>query len=76
MTMAFQSAEIALPHLVTFASGEADWQTACNQINTELKKHFRKRLTASRLIHPLLFSNTARNLLKHAPITPILSLIR
>jgi flavin-dependent dehydrogenase len=76
MTMAFQSAEIALPKLISFASDKTDWETTCQQINSQLDQHFRKRLTASRLIHPILFSKSARHLLKHAPIAPILSLIR
>lgn len=76
MSMAFQSAEIALPHLVSFASNQMDWENTCQQINTQLAKFFSKRLTTSRLIHPFLFANSARNLLKHAPIHPILSLIR
>ena len=76
MTMAFQSAEIALPHLVAYANQDIDWPTARSRTEKQLRKHFRKRLTASRLIHPLLFESGARHILKHAPISPILHLIR
>ena len=76
MTMAFQSAEIALPHLVAYANHKIDWTTARNRTEKQLRKHFRKRMTASKFIHPLLFENAARHILKHAPLSPILHLIR
>ncbi|MCX6845141.1 MAG: dehydrogenase, partial [Verrucomicrobia bacterium] len=76
MTMAFQSAEAALPHLVAYASGEMTWDEACAQIAKHLHTRFEKRLKSAKLIHPLLFHTLARPLLKHAPLKPILSLIR
>ncbi|MGJ8644732.1 MAG: FAD-dependent oxidoreductase [Luteolibacter sp.] len=76
MTMAFQSAEIALPTLTRYAEGEFNWQTACSTIATAHRKTFRKRLTAAKFLHPLLFKNASLPLLKHAPISPILNLIR
>jgi len=76
MTMAFQSAEIALPHLIAFANDHSAWPETCTRIATGLHKHFRKRLTAAKFIHPLLFKPSARPLLKAAPLTPILRLIR
>ena len=76
MTMAFESAEIALPHLIAYAADQISWQKACYLTDKHLHKHFRKRLTASRFIHPLLFHCASRHLLRHAPISPILSLLR
>lgn len=76
MTMAFQSAEIALPCLINFSEGKSTWHTACKAIQISLHKTFRKRLSTAKLIHPLLFHPAARPILKHAPITPILNLIR
>jgi len=76
MTMAFQSAETALPHLVAYASGEMTWDEACAQIAKQLRTRFEKRLKSAKLIHPLLFHPLARPLLKHAPLKPILSLVR
>ena len=76
MTMAFQSAEIALPHLISFAEGKTQWHDACLATQAALHQAFRKRLTAAKLIHPLLFHSAARPLLKHAPLRPILSLVR
>jgi flavin-dependent dehydrogenase len=76
MTMAFESAEIALPHLIAYSENRISWEQACYRTDMQLHKHFRKRLTASRFIHPLLFHPASRHLLKHVPIAPILSLLR
>jgi flavin-dependent dehydrogenase len=76
MTMAFESAEIALSHLIHYAADQISWDKTCKLTDKNLNKHFRKRLTASRLIHPLLFHSASRHILKHAPISPILSLLR
>jgi len=76
MTMAFQSAEIALPHLIAYANQKIDWPSARERTEKQLRRHFRKRMTASKLIHPLLFEDAARHILKHAPLSPILHLIR
>ncbi|MFK7849743.1 MAG: NAD(P)/FAD-dependent oxidoreductase [Akkermansiaceae bacterium] len=76
MTMAFQSAEIALPHLIDFASGEKTWKTAYNDIEASLKTRFRKRLSTASFLHPLLFRKHIASLLKITPISPVLGLIR
>lgn len=76
MTMAFQSAETALPHLIAYASGSRTWSEAREAIQIQLTKRFGKRLTSAKLLHPLLFHRAARMLLKHTPLRPILSLIR
>ncbi len=76
MTMAFQSAESALPHLISFASGKASWSDSLATIESALRNRFKKRLTAANLLHPLLFHPVARPLLKIAPLTPILHLVR
>lgn len=76
MTMAFQSAETALPHLIAYANGTLTWPATCEAIQRQLDKRFAKRLTSAKLLHPLLFHTAAKPLLKHAPLRPILSLIR
>lgn len=76
MTMAFQSAETALPHLIAYANGTRTWPEVCEAIQRQLAKRFTKRLTSAKLLHPLLFHPAARPLLKHAPLRPILSLVR
>ena len=76
MTMAFQSAETALPHLIAYANGTRTWPAACEAIQRQLARRFGKRLTSAKLLHPLLFHTAARPLLKHAPLRPLLTLIR
>lgn len=76
MSMAFESVEIALPDLVAYARGESQWPDAVESIEARLRRFFRKRLTASRWLHPWLFKPASRSILKHAPIKPVLSLIR
>lgn len=76
MSMAFQSAETSLPHLVDFANGTATWQATCKRIEADLHTRFHTRLSAAKFIHPLLFHPAARPFLKIAPINPILHLVR
>ncbi|QTN33732.1 hypothetical protein HZ994_15905 [Akkermansiaceae bacterium] len=76
MTMAFQSAETALPHLVDYAKAKTNWPTTCERIAHALRSRFQKRLHAARFLHPLLFRPAARHFLKIAPINPILHLVR
>ncbi len=76
MTMAFQSAQIALPHLIAYARHDTGWTAACSSIEKSLHRTFVTRLTAAELLHPLLFHPAARPLLRHAPLSPILSLVR
>ncbi len=54
MTMAIQSAESALPHLRTYASGACAWPSAVEQIRRALARRFDKRLRLAGLIHPFL----------------------
>jgi 2-polyprenyl-6-methoxyphenol hydroxylase-like FAD-dependent oxidoreductase len=76
MTMAFQSAEAAFPYLIAYANGTQTWLEACEAIQRQLAKRFGKRLTAAKLLHPLLFHPAAKPLLKHAPLRPLLALLR
>jgi flavin-dependent dehydrogenase len=76
MTMAFQSAEAAFPHLIAYANGIQTWLEAREAIQCQLAKRFGKRLTSAKLLHPLLFHPAAKPLLKHAPLRPLLNLIR
>jgi 2-polyprenyl-6-methoxyphenol hydroxylase-like FAD-dependent oxidoreductase len=76
MTMAFQSAETALPHLLAYAQGKLPWSAALALTEKHLRTRFRKRLASAKLLHPLLFHPAARPLLKHTPLRPLLTLIR
>ncbi|WP_411825520.1 NAD(P)/FAD-dependent oxidoreductase [Luteolibacter sp. AS25] len=76
MSMAFQSAEIALPELVKYSNTQQNWEQTTAAINLALQSFFSRRLSASKFIHPFLFQPAARPLLKYAPLKPILSLLR
>jgi menaquinone-9 beta-reductase len=54
MAMAFQSAELALPHLLAFARGEFDWPETCRATNAALRGRFRVRLASANALHPFL----------------------
>lgn len=76
MTMAFQSAETALPHLLSYATNETSWQNTCHLVGKALHTRFKKRLTSANIIHPLLFHPAASPLVRLAPLNPILALVR
>ena len=54
MTMAFQSAESALPILKDFSQGKISWEEAKKATREALRERFRRRMTAARLAHPFL----------------------
>lgn len=60
MSMALESAEAALPHLLRYAAGEAEWAEIARQIHRDLSRRFRGRLLVSRSLHPLLFQPRGR----------------
>ncbi len=76
MSMAFQSAEIALPFLTKFSEGKSSWPETILKTMSALDKKFKKRLAASKLMHPLLFKTQVHSLMKFAPIPALLQLIR
>jgi flavin-dependent dehydrogenase len=76
MTMALQSAETALPHLLSYATDQTPWHATCELIEKDLHARFRKRLTSAKFLHPLLFQPVLRQLVRIAPLNPILSLVR
>lgn len=55
MAMAFQSAELALPALLSYARGESDWMQTCRVTNLALRGRFRVRLASASALHPFLF---------------------
>lgn len=56
MSMAIQSAEIAVPFLSAYARGERQWNDCLSDYAQDSRKYFSRRLTAARCIHPLIFS--------------------
>ncbi len=76
MSMALQSAETALPHLVAYSHGEISWANSCENIRLALNKQFRKRLSTAQFLHPFFFHPLAKPILRFAPIQPLLHLLR
>ncbi len=54
MSMAFQSAELALDPLLAYASGKSAWPEACHTANVAVRRRFRVRLAAASCLHPFL----------------------
>lgn len=54
MSVALESAEIAYPILLKYASGQRAWAEACADLNTQLRQRFDRRLRNARRLHPWL----------------------
>lgn len=54
MSMAFESAAMAIEPLVAWSKDELAWDDCSAEIHSQLKKRFRKRLTISNWLHPYL----------------------
>jgi flavin-dependent dehydrogenase len=82
MSMAFQSAELAMDPLVSWSSGKLSWQDAVNRIRHGLRSRFRRRMAVAGAVHPLLLRPAGRSLLQSLasarllPLHPLLALIR
>lgn len=63
MTMAFQSAESALPHLEAYAHHKQDWTATCQAIQAALHERFGGRLQRAGWLHPLLTKRWGQSLL-------------
>jgi len=82
MSMAFESAELALTPLSRWSRGEQAWESAVAAIRRAARRRFRRRLGAARwmqslLLHPLGQSGLERvSRLGMLPFRPMLSLVR
>lgn len=54
MAMAFQSAEVVLPHLLSYARGAVDWTQTCGATQRALRGRFRMRLASAGALHSFL----------------------
>jgi menaquinone-9 beta-reductase len=63
MTMALQSAEIALPIIVKWSRGEISWDESRRVINEEFKRKFSRRVQLAKAMNRLLFTSSGRNAL-------------
>jgi 2-polyprenyl-6-methoxyphenol hydroxylase-like FAD-dependent oxidoreductase len=60
MTMAFQSAALALDPLLAWSRGQADWPATRAHVRARLERRFRLRLAASALLHPFFLRRLAQ----------------
>lgn len=63
MTVAWQSAALALPHVTSWATGEADWSSIVRRISRDTQRRFRRRLALGRSMHSWVLSPTRRRCL-------------
>lgn len=54
MSIALESAAIAVPHLLNYSRGNISWSIAQQMIHRSCHKHFDSRLRAARTLHPWL----------------------
>ena len=72
MTMAFESAEVALPHLLRFSAGEAGWRAALDAIHAGLRRRFKDRMRIANTLHPFLYTRPGQMALSLASKTHLL----
>lgn len=54
MSMALESATLAIPHLASYASGEISWERASDRYSRAATQKFQRRIKTSNLLHPFL----------------------
>lgn len=60
MTMAFESADTALPHLLNYARSKAEWSETLGSIRSELHSRFKTRIRYANLLHPFLYTRSGQ----------------
>jgi len=54
MSMAFEAAWLAHPHLLTYVKGETDWKSMTNQLQHSIYKQHSLRMQFACILHPLM----------------------
>lgn len=72
MSMAFESAECALPHLLHFSSGDRSWDDVRNGIEHDLDERFRSRVRLGLVLHRCLGMAAGRAILGAAARADVL----
>jgi 2-polyprenyl-6-methoxyphenol hydroxylase-like FAD-dependent oxidoreductase len=72
MSMAFQSAEIAVAPLLAWSRGSLTWQQARNVVALAVQRRFRRRLMMAQSVHPLLFRSSGRACVRALASTGVL----
>ncbi|NNE92376.1 MAG: hypothetical protein HKN23_12070 [Verrucomicrobiales bacterium] len=65
MTMAFQSAAIAVEPVSAFARGDLDWRDCREAVHKALDAEFSRRIRVSNLLHPFLTGPARQKILVH-----------
>ena len=82
MSMAFESAEVALEPLERWSRGTLSWEACVAEIRGGLQQRFRRRLRVASALHPVLLRRGGRTFLEvlarsgALPFRPLLSLVR
>lgn len=82
MSMAFQSAELALDPLESWSRGKSGWHECQDRIRRDLRRRFGRRLRVASALHPLLLHQAGGNFIEALsqagilPFKPLLSLVR
>jgi flavin-dependent dehydrogenase len=82
MSMAFQSAELALEPLADWHAGRLPWSSCVAEIRRRQHRRFRRRLAAARALHAVLMRAAGRDFIESIatarllPFRPLLSLVR
>lgn len=82
MTMAFESAEIALPSLLRWSRGEESWSDLVMETRRRVRHRFRRRIAAGMAMHRVLTSGAGQTLVEHVsrarclPWKPMLAMVR
>lgn len=64
MTIALQSAATAIPHIVAWTRGTADWNETSIRIGRELGRRFNRRIRWARRLHPWLLQPGRRRIVR------------
>lgn len=74
MSLAFQSAATAAPHLDSWAHGEVPWSETVRRVNEALSQRFARRLRAAAWLNAVLCAEIGQQVLKLAARTGMLRL--
>jgi len=72
MSMAFESAESALPHLLDYCAGGLTWDQVVVKVRDSLEKRFQKRVRLALQLHRCLTNEVGRKVLSSAGVAGVL----
>jgi len=72
MSMAFESAESALPHLLDYCAGGVTWDQVVVKVRGSLEKRFQKRVRLALQLHRCLTNEVGRKVLSSAAVAGVL----